>query len=96
MEETLELKEDSMMKEEINEIVKPIPILQHVQQVKDVPIIDLMFPLERRMFYCHHGFNGQQKEEPLHSRFLSYVKVAIQKARNCATSTFQNLRSIFL
>ena len=40
MEETLELKEDSMMKEEINEIVKPIPILQHVQQVKDVPIID--------------------------------------------------------
>ena len=41
-EETLELKEDSMMKEKINEIVKPIPILQHVQQVKDVPIVDFL------------------------------------------------------
>ena len=44
MEETLESKEDSMMKEEINEIVKPISILQRVQKVTDVPIIDFMIP----------------------------------------------------
>ena len=68
MEETLESKEDSMMEEEINEIVKPIPIFQHVQQVKDVPIIDFVIPekfnvpLERRMLYCHHGSKRQRKE----------------------------------
>ena len=44
MEEMLESKEDSMMKEVINEIVKPISILQHVQQVTDVPIIDFVIP----------------------------------------------------
>ena len=44
MEETLESKEDSMMKEEINEFVNPISILQHVQQVTDVPIIDFVIP----------------------------------------------------
>ena len=44
MEETLESKEDSMMKKEINEIVKPISILQHVQQVTNVPIIDFVIP----------------------------------------------------
>ncbi len=40
--------------------------------------------------------NKENKEEHSKSTFLSYVKDAIQKARNYTTLTFQNSRSTFL
>ena len=50
MEETLESKEDSMMKEGNKEMEKSFPTLPHVHQVKDVslamvvPIVDFVIP----------------------------------------------------
>ena len=77
MEETLESKEDSMMKEEINEIVKPISILQHVQQVTDVPIIDFVIP---QKFTVPIG----EKDVPLSSWFQ-----ATKKRKNTPSQAFE-------
>ena len=99
MGETLESKEESMVKEGKKEMEKSFPTLPHVHQVKDVslamvvPIVDFVGAGCSIVIMVS---STKEKEGQSKSSFLSNLMDAIQEAQDCTTSTFQNLRLSFL
>ena len=64
----IQTKEDSMMKEEIKEMEKPIPVLQHVHQAKEMSLA-MMVPVLGSINPKKYNVEIEEKDVPLSSCF---------------------------
>ena len=76
----IQTKEDSMMKEEIKEMEKPIPVLQHVHQAKEMSLA-MMVPVLGSINPKKYNVEIGEKDVPLSSCFKAKKKEKKKKEK---------------